>query len=146
MYCLENAAGEVWVLRETLGGERLFSEFPKSALMTRESVMEDEKLCDAVNRHSSLSPAQVSFLTVLVCYLSVTVPVAGFVCIVQCDKAISFYSIFYWVWTKLNILCSWLNLALKSEHTYVDVVSSLFLYYCSGFLLFIGSPILINNF
>ncbi|KAL3035003.1 hypothetical protein AAZX31_02G225200 [Glycine max] len=52
-------AGEVWVLRETLGGERLFSEFPKSALMTRESVMEDEKLCDAVNRHSSLSPAQV---------------------------------------------------------------------------------------
>ncbi|KAG5081187.1 hypothetical protein JHK86_005252 [Glycine max] len=55
-----NAAGEVWVLRETLGGERLFSEFPKSALMTRESVMEDEKLCDAVNRHSSLSPAQTS--------------------------------------------------------------------------------------
>ncbi|KAH1263111.1 Protein SET DOMAIN GROUP 40 [Glycine max] len=53
-------AGEVWVLRETLGGERLFSEFPKSALMTRESVMEDEKLCDAVNRHSSLSPAQTS--------------------------------------------------------------------------------------
>ncbi|KAG5052888.1 hypothetical protein JHK87_005086 [Glycine soja] len=46
-------------------------EFPKSALMTRESVMEDEKLCDAVNRHSSLSPAQVSFLTVLYLLLDV---------------------------------------------------------------------------
>ncbi|KAG4955120.1 hypothetical protein JHK87_040714 [Glycine soja] len=38
---------------------------PKSALMTRETVMEDKKLCDAVNRHSSLSSAQILIVCLL---------------------------------------------------------------------------------
>lgn len=39
---------------------------PKSALMTRESVMEDKKLCIAVNKHPSLSSVQI--LTVCLLY------------------------------------------------------------------------------
>ncbi|XP_027331984.1 protein SET DOMAIN GROUP 40 [Abrus precatorius] len=38
---------------------------PKSALMTRENVMEDKKLCVAVNRHSSLSSAQILIVCLL---------------------------------------------------------------------------------
>ncbi|KAK7300619.1 hypothetical protein RJT34_11467 [Clitoria ternatea] len=38
---------------------------PKSALMTRESVMEDKKLCDAVNKHSYLSSAQILVVCLL---------------------------------------------------------------------------------
>ncbi|TKY56651.1 SET DOMAIN GROUP 40 protein [Spatholobus suberectus] len=38
---------------------------PKSALMTRESVMEDKKLCVSVNRHSSLSSAQILIVCLL---------------------------------------------------------------------------------
>ncbi|XP_027939035.1 protein SET DOMAIN GROUP 40 isoform X1 [Vigna unguiculata] len=38
---------------------------PKSALMTRENVMEDEKLCFAVNRHSCLSSTQILIVCLL---------------------------------------------------------------------------------
>lgn len=62
-------------MRDLRRGE-IVLRVPKSALMTRETVMEDKKLCDAVNRHSSLSSAQVSFLTVL---LKCDCSIAGFV-------------------------------------------------------------------
>lgn len=48
-------------MRDLRRGEVIL-RVPKSALMTRESVMEDKKLYVAVNRHSSLSPAQVFVL------------------------------------------------------------------------------------
>lgn len=52
-------------MRDLRRGE-IVLRVPKSALMTRENVMEDEKLCFAVNRHSCLSSTQVSFLAVYV--------------------------------------------------------------------------------
>lgn len=52
-------------MRDLKKGE-IVLRVPKSALMTRESVMEDEKLCFVVSRHSCLSSAQVSFLAVYV--------------------------------------------------------------------------------
>lgn len=53
-------------MRDLKRGE-IILRVPKSALMTSESViMEDKKLCLAVNRHSSLSSVQI--LTVCLLY------------------------------------------------------------------------------
>jgi len=70
--CCRRGLGAVRDLRR---GE-IVLRVPKSALMTIDSVMEDKKLCFAVNRHSCLSSAQVSFLAVysVACYVYV-VPV-----------------------------------------------------------------------
>jgi hypothetical protein len=48
-------------VRDLKKGE-LILRVPKSALLTSESVMQDKKLCLAVNRHSSLSSVQVFVL------------------------------------------------------------------------------------
>lgn len=46
-------------MRDLRKGE-LILRVPKSALMTRESLLKDEKLSVAVSRHPSLSSTQVS--------------------------------------------------------------------------------------
>ncbi|ESW13964.1 hypothetical protein PHAVU_008G241400 [Phaseolus vulgaris] len=51
-------------VRDLRRGEIVLS-VPKSALMTRENVMEDKKLCFAVNRHSCLSSAQILIVCLL---------------------------------------------------------------------------------
>ncbi|KAK7321459.1 hypothetical protein VNO77_32120 [Canavalia gladiata] len=51
-------------VRDLRKGEIILT-IPKSALMTRESVMEDKKLCVAVNRHSSLSSVQIMIVCLL---------------------------------------------------------------------------------
>jgi hypothetical protein len=47
-------------VRDLRKGE-LILRVPKSALMTRESLLKDHKLSLAVNKHPSLSSIQVSF-------------------------------------------------------------------------------------
>jgi hypothetical protein len=55
--CCSRGLGAVRDLRK---GE-LILRVPKSALMTRESLLKDHKLSVAVNKHPSLSSIQVSF-------------------------------------------------------------------------------------
>jgi hypothetical protein len=63
LYCFgEWCSRGLGAVRDLKRGE-IILRVPKSALMTSESViMEDKKLCLAVNRHSSLSSVQVFVL------------------------------------------------------------------------------------